>query len=381
MDTGRKRSERLRGLGVTVQTEYQDQGRLKIRRSDGSIRDDVVSGVILDKKSFCGQTLRRQETEFNPGILYAFVFPTLEGGLVLCPNCGGVGEADDFDDGCPFCGSGYNLAYASEDQGSRSHADYVRHGRARVLPMVLSIAACVVLALAVTLLTGRTLRPFDVVKAVAAGVFFGAAAGFVWILIKSRDRISAGDEAKKARQETELKALKDCLSSAGSNLSEFTNAVDAAVEDWCFGDRTENADVVDFDLLDYLRYAVHGGETGPQPDTEVQAGSRNAGAEPRIETEVLVRPDAGTEPRIETEVLVRLVRLRGGNLRAEQKTLRVRLRKNPFAARRLRPGANFRACPGCGASLDLRDTACAYCGAEIRPETAFVTIGVEAVDS
>ena len=341
----RKHDERLRAKDIIVQTEYQDQGRLKIRRSDRKVEDDVVSGVILDKKYYLRQALRHQETEFNPGILYSFVFPTLDGGLVLCPNCGGVGEAKGFSDGCPYCGSYYNLEYDAEDRGSRSHSDYVNYTKDRVLPMVLSILTCVAVVLLITLTSGRTLRPFDFIKGLAAGFLGGAALGFGWIYLRSKGGITDADRQKKARQECELQQLKECLKAAGSSMSEYTNSLVYELEAYFYGDRQENADVIDFDLLDYLSYSVS--------------------------------DDVAAPLQVDAKVLVRVVRFRSGRLRKEEQILSAALQRNESKHQHLKPGTNFRSCPNCGASLDITQTHCSFCGASIKNESPFLLIRMD----
>ena len=347
MGTLQDRNDRLRSFGIMIQTEYGDRGKLKIRRSDGSLNDDVESGVILDKKYYQGTALRHQETEFNPGILYSFVFPKFDEDRVICPNCGGVGKADSFSSGCPFCGASYNLEYSAKDLGSRAHADYVSHGKVRLLPLALSIGICAVLAILITLLTGRTLRPFDFVKAAAVGVFAGALVGLLWSYVKSKGEITAADAAKKQRQEAMLGTLQAQLGAVGASLSDYTNALVSALETYFFDGRPETADVIDFDVLDYLRHT---------------AGRTPAG-----------------ELLIETEVLLRPVYVKNGDVRPEEKTLRVLLRKNSAKTEALQPGVNFRACKNCGAALDLRAPRCAYCGAPAAFQKPFLTEKIEAV--
>ncbi len=341
MNILRERTSRLERLGVVIQTEYHDRDGLKIRRSDGSVLDDVAGGVVLDKKYYLGQRLKHQETEFNPGVLYSFVFHEYEGGRVVCPNCGGVGKADLFTEGCPFCGSYYNLEYESKDLGSRAHADYVRYGKRSALPILLSIVLCAAAALLITLLSGRTLRPMDAAKGLVVAVLVGAAVGLFWNYRKSRSEITPEDREKKSRQESMLRTMRDRLAAAGSSLSEYTNALVAELETRFFGGAPETADVVDFDVLDYLEHAA--------------------------------ADDSPEQACFETEVLLRVIRCRKGEIRPEKSVYRVCLRKNAAAAAPLRPGANFRSCPNCGASLDLTETRCGYCGAPlayVKPFTA-----------
>ena len=106
--------QRLLQKNAVIVTDYYDQGTTKIRSSDHTRVDDVGSGVILAKKYYMGGKLLHQETEFNPGMLYSFIFPKLEDGRVQCPNCGGIGEDALFSDGCPYCGAFYNMDYQSE---------------------------------------------------------------------------------------------------------------------------------------------------------------------------------------------------------------------------------------------------------------------------
>ena len=75
MISDKVQEQRLRQKDTVIVTDYYDNGAARTRSSDHSKTDDVRSGVILAKKYFLRGKLAHQETEFNPGMLYSFVFP------------------------------------------------------------------------------------------------------------------------------------------------------------------------------------------------------------------------------------------------------------------------------------------------------------------
>ena len=45
-----------------------------------------------------------------------------------CPNCGSVGTLEEFNNGCPYCGTHYNLDYDNKDLGGKYYYDRTLKG-------------------------------------------------------------------------------------------------------------------------------------------------------------------------------------------------------------------------------------------------------------
>ena len=73
IQTERPQEKRLRRYGLQLITSFWDEHTVRRRASDGSVRDDIKSGVILNKKYYRQGKLLHTETMFSPLMQYSFV--------------------------------------------------------------------------------------------------------------------------------------------------------------------------------------------------------------------------------------------------------------------------------------------------------------------
>ena len=323
--------QRLRDKDAVIVTDYFDGGSTKRRSSDHSSADDIRAGVILAKKYYLHGKLRHQETEFNPGMVYSYVFPALEDGTVQCPNCGAVGTDALFSEGCPYCGAFYNMDYQSEVPGARDHSDYVTDRRKTLLlPCLLIMAVCIAVGILLAVATSRTATLFDYGKGVLLGALVGGAICFVVGYSRSKVTLTTAEMKKKQKQDRVLGTFRKDLEENGLSMGTFFNSLNLGLRDHYFGSDSEDArDVIDFDVLDYR------GQKLEQRDGAVT-----------VTTDVKLRLIRGDEDRVWSKESVK----------------RIRLRRSAGTAPQRRAGLNITACPYCGASIDLSAKRCSYCG-------------------
>ena len=325
--------KRLQQLGVRIVTAYYDGGVTRRRSSDGTLCDDVTNGVILDKTyEYAGKTVLR-ETEFNPGILYSFVYPETADGMLICPNCGGAGDRDAFSEGCPYCGAAGNLEYAARKAGARDHAAYMVHRKAHSflwLLLFIGIGVCMPLAV----LFSRTAYWMDWLKGAGVGLLLGLLGFFIRQIILSRIDIREQERAKQLRQSNALETFRKDLADAGLSLTAFHNGLSAELNRYFYESEDPSlAAVVDYDILDISDQKIENTPAGRMLGAELQ---------------------------------LRVVTANGAHLASEPGTWRVTLRhEDQEPTVRLRGGLNMLACPHCGATLNVEETTCRFCGAPI----------------
>ena len=331
MISDKVQEQRLRQKNTVIVTDYYDNGAARTRSSDHTKADDVRSGVILAKKYFLRGKMVHQETEFNPGMLYSFVFPVLDNGQIQCPNCGGTGENALFEEGCPYCGAYYNMEYQSELLGSRDHSDYVIEERKVILiPLLLIMTVFIVLGIGLSLLTGRTATVFDYGKGALIGGIIGGLVFLCYAVHKYRAALTQQEITKKREQDVILTRFHRDLAANGLTMGEFANCLNLGLRDYYFGsDSEQTRDVVDFDVLEYRDQQV----SSREGEIYVTAGVR-----------------------------LRLVSAEGEQIRSEIRQKRIRMKKGHSAGLHMRPGLNISTCPYCGASVDLTSRRCTYCG-------------------
>ena len=331
--------ERLKKKDAVIVTEFHDGGAVKSRSTDRRKNDDIKAGVILAKRYYLHGKLRHQETEFNPGILYSYVFPSFEDGKVQCPACGGTGPDALFSEGCPYCGAFYNMNYSDETPGAREHSDYVVNRRSffflvYILIVAFSIAAGVLIAVT----AGRTATVFDYLKGGLIGLAAGSAVSLflAWSRQKKKNTLTSGEIRKKAEQDRVLEKFREDLQENGLSTGIFASSLNLGLRDYYFGSDSEEArDIIDFDVLDY----------------------RNR--------QLTRQGDAVT---VTAEIDLRLVSAEKDRITSRETTKTVRLKKSNSAGTGLKGGLNITACPYCGASIDLTARRCSYCGTSFKFE-------------
>ena len=327
--------KRLQRQRIRIITEYYDNGVTKRRSSDGVNCDDVENGVILDKKYFAGEKCVLQETEFNPGILYSFVYPETKDGLLQCPACGGTADRDDFSEGCPYCGAPGNMEYADRKAGERDHADSVVGRSAKnalwfLLCVVVGIAVC----MPITVCASRTAFFMDYVKGAAIGLLLGLAAFLALQVIRSRLVLRQKEREKQQRQNTSLQTFLRALSAAGLSLKAYHNGLSAELNRYFYTDGDASVQrVTDYDVLDFRNR--QGRET----------------AQGRM---------------ISADVQLRIVLAEGSKLSSETGWWNVALRhESDRRVFSLHEGLNMIECPNCGAKVNIEEPSCRYCGSPV----------------
>lgn len=323
--------QRLQKKNAVIVTYYYDQGAVKIRSSDYSKAENVRSGVILAKKYYLDEKMLHQETEFNPSLLYSFVFPALEDGRVQCPNCGGVGEDALFSDGCPYCGAFYNMDYQTELPGSREHNDYVLQEKKSLLfPLVLIMAVCIAVGTFITATTGRTSTVFDYGKGALIGGIVGGVIYLLYSAGKNRAALTLEEISKKNAQDIVLRRFLSDLQENGLTMATFFNNLNLGLRDYYFGsDSDETKNIIDFDVLDYR-------------------------------DQNLARQDG--KVYVSTDVFIRLVSEDKGRIWSDETVKRIRMKKSEQSGIVQKAGVNIVKCPFCGSSIDLQAKRCSYCG-------------------
>ncbi len=341
-----KHQRRLKKQGIRIITSYYDGGRTKHRSSDGTDCDDVHSGVILDKTYLRHGKTVYQETEFNPGLVYSFVYPKTADGMLQCPCCGAVAQSGAFSDGCPYCGSAANLEYDERKEGERAHADAFLTRRPRTLLWLLAcIVAGIAVCLSLTLACSRTRLPFDYIKGVAIGLFVGLG-GFLARQIAVNSAVRREELEKQQRQSAILRKFIDDLNAAGLSLKVFHNSLSAELNRYFYdSDDPAMQTVTDYDVLDIRDQKV-----------VTDSGARTATA--------LVR--------------LRVVSQKGSDLVSETDWRQVRLRQEAGTVH-LHGGLNMIECPHCGAKVSVEEQTCRYCGSPVRLQRPLTIVGLTRV--
>ena len=331
----RSQSKRLEEQGLRILTTFWDNGLIRQRSTDRSAHDDVVNGVIMNKKYYRGERLLRTEKVFNPLLQYSFVIRDQMEKEISCPNCGTTGKTADFADGCPYCGTCYNIGYGERKNAGKRSAEKRSPEPAEYLSVLFGLLAVFIVAgLLLVRAGGRTFGLFDVLK----GIVFGALGGLLAFCLYYTSRIYAitrrAEESYRVQLDR-IRGFETRLAAFGIPVNVFYTNLSSELNHLFFdGGDPRYADVVDWDVLDYGEYGVSG----------------------ENENDLAVSVTAE----------LRIIRGSANRLRAEKARLHAVMKPNAVSGDPLRPGANVIRCRNCGCSIDITRPACPQCGTPIR---------------
>ena len=121
-------------------------------------------------------------------------------------------------------------------------------------------------------------------------------------------------------------------------MDTFVNCLCLGLRDYYYGSESEKtADITDFDILGYR-------------DQQCMMQDRNV--------------------YVTTDVSVRFVRTDGEKVWSKETQKRIRLKKSAHGGQGAKAGLNITTCPYCGASIDLVEKKCSYCGTAFAYERA-----------
>ena len=335
IQTERPQEKRLRRYGLQLITSFWDEHTVRRRASDGSVRDDIKSGVILNKKYYRQGKLLHTETMFSPLMQYSFVVNDKLEKDAQCPNCGWKGKTSDFLNGCPYCGACYHITYADHQAASKLFAEKKAKQPLRyLLLLLLCLGICIGLCVLGVRLTSRTFGLFDVLKGLGFGAAFGLTA-FYCVYTRSVRMITKKAEENFRRQSAMLTELEQGLKEKGVSLSGLFTSLSTEMALKIFDDEEQAYhDIVDWDILDYDDCRITGdGEDG----AEIHIG-----------------------------MSLRILRLRNDRLRSRETKAHAVMKANAVRYDPLQQGKAVIHCHACGSSIDLMQPVCGYCGTPIR---------------
>ena len=320
--------KRLRKYNVNIKTKFLDGDKHKERNSDDSHNDDIKSGIILEKDYYVGGILNKKENIFDSRILYNYEFDSEE--EIICKNCGVNGKAADFENnGCPYCGSSYNIEYDTKELGSKNYYDYVVKDRKYIMKVLIKdlIISLIIIGIYI-LTTSRTMYFFDILKIVVGTLILGLIL-FIFFYYMDAKMILPSIKAKKEKQNDLQREFWERMEEKKVDKIQFFNNLVYLLRELYYSDKYPN--VIDFDIIDYDNYK-----------------------------DVYIDNDMFVDITLD----IRIVSFDKGKIvsKREEKTYRLK-RLNEF--RELKGGINFIKCPSCGHSIDVTLSECSYCGHKI----------------
>lgn len=318
--------KKLKDYNINIKTKYIVDREVLERNTDNSRNDDIKSGVILEKKYYKNNLLQLEEKDFDTRMEYTFMSKDIQQEENTCPNCGATGKLENFIDGCPFCGTYYNIDYTDKELGNKYHYDRIlRNNTYRVITAVVDLVLSLLLSLLFIKLTSRTFNVIDVSKVFIYGIILSLILYYVFYTI---DAYIVLGPIKRYKDEQNKRQI-DFWNKTQVDKKKFFNNLNYEIKKYYY----TKDNIIDYDILDYLSFKQY-----KEKNNEY----------------------------IEVLAEVRIVTYKNNKIQSKYLKEIYKMRKNTAGKLDLEEGKNIIKCPNCGASINANDSKCKYCSTEIK---------------
>jgi rubrerythrin len=319
-------SKKLKEYGINIKTKYFVGNKIYERNTDNSINDDINSGIRCEKEYYKNNKLIHKEKEFDSRIEYTFISKETEDKDYKCPNCGMESKLKEFVDGCPYCGTYYNIDYIDKDLGSKYHYDRVlRNNSYRIITGIIDIIISIIISFFYIKTTSRTFNNIDIYKIFIYGFILSLVLYYFFYILDAYIILGPIKRYKDRQNQKQI----NFWEKTQIDKKSFFNNFNYEVRKYYYSKK----DIIDFDILDYIEF----NEYNKKDDKYIKVIAE-----------------------------VRLVYYDNGRVRSKYCKEEYNFKKNPNDKLELKDGVNIMKCHNCGASINVSDGVCSYCHSEIK---------------
>lgn len=318
-------NNKLKKFNINIKTKYIVHDKILERNTNNSYNDDIKSGIRCKKEYYIGDRLLKIENQFDSRIEYTFI--ANEDKEFVCVNCGLHTNLSEFVDGCPYCGTYYNLDYTEKDLGSKYHYDRVlRTNTYRVITGIVDLVFSLLVTYYFIKFTSRTFNVYDISKIFIYGFILSVVLYYFFYLIDGYIVLKPIKLYKDGQKQKQV----EFWNRTKIDKKKFFNNLNYEIGRKYFND----IDVIDYDILDYDEFT----------DSYIN-----------------------NVMYVKVKAYVRVVKFVNGKLKSMYITDTYNMKRMNENVFEMKNGTNFVKCNNCGASVDVVKEKCDYCGTRISP--------------
>lgn len=318
-------NNKLKKFNINIKTKYIVHDKILERNTNNSYNDDIKSGIRCKKEYYIGDRLLKIENQFDSRIEYTFI--ANEDKEFVCVNCGLHTNLSEFVDGCPYCGTYYNLDYTEKDLGSKYHYDRVlRTNTYRVITGIVDLVFSLLATYYFIKFTSRTFNVYDISKIFIYGFILSVVLYYFFYLIDGYIVLKPIKLYKDGQKQKQV----EFWNRTKIDKKKFFNNLNYEIGRKYFND----IDVIDYDILDYDEFT----------DSYIN-----------------------NVMYVKVKAYVRVVKFVNGKLKSMYITDTYNMKRMNENVFEMKNGTNFVKCNNCGASVDVVKEKCDYCGTKISP--------------
>ena len=324
MITDENQEKRLKEYNINIKTIFRDNDKVVQRNTDNSLCQDVNSGIIIEKDYYYRGHVIKKENIFDSRILYSYQFRHDED--ITCINCGMNGKIDEFRDGCPYCHTSFNIEYDNKELGSKHYYDLTIKNRSYIIKtFIIDYIVSFILTLLYIFYTSRTFYIFDILKVIVISILISLLLFYFFYYFDALI-IMPGIRKKKELQNKKQIEFWNKMKEKGFDKVKFYNNFNYDLRRLFYSDKYK--DIIDYDIIDYNIFELE------------EKNDKNF---------VFINID------------IRIVRFNDGKITSSIMNKDYKLVYSPIE-KELKGGVNLIKCHNCGASINVLDNECSYCG-------------------
>lgn len=318
--------KKLDKFNINIKTKYIVDKNIYERNTNGIVNDNINKGVRFLKEYYINNKLVHKEKEFDTRIEYTYIIDNNSNEEYKCPNCGIKLKQKEFINGCPYCGTIYNIDYKEKDLGSKYHYDRVlRNNKYRIITLIIDIIISMILSFIFIYSTSRTFNIYDIIKIVIYGIILSLILYYffytldAYIIIGPIKRIK--DRQNKEQEEFWNRTKIDKRT--------FFNNFNYEISKYYYS----KDNIIDFDILDYIEFNDYNKNSIFYVDVKCE---------------------------------IRIVYYENNKIYSKIVNDNYVMKKYEDSIIELKDGINLIKCSNCGASIDVTKGRCEYCNTDIK---------------
>lgn len=316
--------EKLKKLNINIKTKYIVGNSILEKNTDGSHNDDIKNGIRCMKSYYINGHCCHIEKIFDSRVEYTYV-SDIKNKEYTCLNCGMTSSLDNFNSGCPFCRTNYNIDYVDKDLGSKYHYDLVlRNNIYKFITALVDVFISLILSFIFIKFTSRTFNSYDISKVILYGTILALILYYFFYII---DGYVILEPIKVYKNRKNLKQIA-FWNRTKIDKKTFFNNFNYEIQNMYY----KYSNIIDYDIIDFLEFNEY---------------TKN------------------NNLYVDVKVLVRIVTFDNNKISSKFVKKKYVLKKNTNKLLKLTEGLNFIKCPNCGASLDVTKKNCDFCHASI----------------
>ncbi|MCQ2252574.1 MAG: hypothetical protein MJZ61_03890 [Bacteroidales bacterium] len=236
--------KRLNEFSINALTTYFSNGNKIVTDSSADRNPNVSEAIKLEKDYIRGGKSLLKLHKYDPRIKYTFMDATTAS---KCPNCGA--DVDPHSHCCPYCGSTYNMDYATKDLGTKYHTDLVMNSNTyKYITLLVDVIFSFIISYIYIKTTGRTFYAWDFGKVLVGTALLSLIFYYFFYYLDSVMVLLPIKIYKQRINDLQTKFWED--NGDKINKQTFFTNLNYELQKFYF-ERPENRAIVDFDFVDY----------------------------------------------------------------------------------------------------------------------------------